>query len=95
MSTDRLAGDLVRADEISWMSEPLPRLELLPVADLLALGPGELLEYTYDLQRELIAVRELLHAACGINARITTQRDRALDQLRRQRHRDTRTEPPA
>jgi hypothetical protein len=84
---------ILRADDIPWTVTPLPRLELLPAADLLALPPGHLLEYTYDLQRELFAVRHVLHASIYATARVTQQRDRALAQLRPRRSDETR--PPA
>lgn len=70
---------MLTAADIPWTSDPLPRLELLPVADLLALDEGDLLVYAADLQRELLAMRELLHASFTFNARVTIQRDRALD----------------
>jgi hypothetical protein len=75
--------DPLRADDIPWGLPPLPRLELLPVADLLALDPGELLEYAADLQRDLLAVRGVMHAMASAIARLTKQRDRAIDQVRR------------
>ncbi len=80
-----MSDDPLSATDIPWASDPLPRLELLPVADLLALDSGDLLVYAADLQRDLLAVRELLHAATGVIARVTVQRDRALDQVQRLR----------
>ena len=81
-------NDPITYADIPWTFRPLPRLELVPAADLLALSPGDLLEYTYDLQRELVAVRGVLYESLAALARVTAQRDRALAQIRRAR--DTR-----
>ena len=85
--------EMPRADDIPWSLPPLPRLELLPADALLALDPGELLTYAYDLQRALLAVREVLHVSLGTIVRLTNQRDRALDQIRSRRAGETR--PPS
>jgi hypothetical protein len=85
------SDEMLRAHDIPWTRPPRPRLELLPAADLLALPPGDLLDYAYELQRELQAVRAVLHESVTALARVTKQRDRALEQNRRAR--DAR--PPA
>lgn len=68
--------------DIRWTSDPLPRLELLPAAELLELDPGALLEYAYDLQRELEAVRTLLYESLGALTLAHTQRDRLQSRVR-------------
>jgi hypothetical protein len=85
--TDAGVNRMVRADEIRWTLDPRPRVETLPAADLLALEPDALLEYPFELQQELAAVRGLMHETFATLARVTDQRDRALfllQQVRRQ-----------
>lgn len=82
-SLPTLHDDGVAANDIRWTTlDPLPRLELLPAGDLLGLDAGSLLEYAYDLQRELEAVRALLHESLGALALAHHQRDRLQTRLR-------------
>jgi hypothetical protein len=74
--------DLVSVSEIRWALDPLPRLELLPVAHLVALDPGDLLVYAFDLQSELESVRALLHASLAATTQAHVQRDRLQTRVR-------------
>ncbi len=83
---------LITADEMTWTTDPLPRLELLPIDDLVALDFADLLDYARDLQLELQAVRATMHEALDALTRAQVQRERALarvndliDELRRAR----------
>jgi hypothetical protein len=78
MSDEKTVG----ATEITWRLTPLPRFELLPAADLMKLDFGDLLEYTFDLQNDVIAVRAVLHESVNFNASLNHQLDRALRAIR-------------
>jgi hypothetical protein len=73
------------ADDIPWISAPIPRLEDRSVEDLLALEHEELALYAFDLQSDLRNVRSLWHDTVGALARTAEQRDRAIFMLRKVR----------
>jgi hypothetical protein len=62
-------GLMVQADEITWTSAPVARLEDISVETLLTLDPVELLTYAADCRDEVRAVRETLHQALVLVAR--------------------------
>jgi hypothetical protein len=65
--------DMLTAADISWTSDPLPRIELVPMTTLLALDAGELLAYTLNL----------LHEALGALSVATHQREHLQMRVRR------------
>ncbi len=69
------------ADAITWTLDSLPRLELLPIDDLVALDFADILEYARELQLELQAVRATLHEALDALTRAQVQRERALTRV--------------
>jgi hypothetical protein len=75
--------DEVDHTQIRWTSRPVPRLEDVDGAELLALEPAELLAFAADLQADLRAVRELLQQALGMLA----EQQKQIAQLRRQNER--------
>lgn len=76
----------VTADDITWTSSPLPRLEdRTPPVDLVALAYEDLVVYCYDLQCELRTIRTLWHDTIGKLVRVAAQRDRALAAWRKAR----------
>ena len=67
-TVSREPGAMVRAAEITWTVEPLPRTEDV---DVLTLTSTELLAYTQGLQREAHWLRALLHEAVALVAKLT------------------------
>ena len=72
----------VKAEEIRWKSNPLPRLEDRSVEDLMGLSYEDLVLYAYELQGDLRNIRGLWHDTLAALARTAEQRDRAVFSLR-------------
>ncbi len=70
-------NQMVHRDEIRWTLEPRLRLEDTTAEAFLALDPVELLTYAADSREDLRAVREMLHQALEMIARLQDQLARA------------------
>jgi hypothetical protein len=71
------------ANDIQWTPDSVPRLDTIPHSGiyLTQLSREDLLAYILDLREEAAALRQTMHAAIAMVARLTTQLKRSHDTI--------------
>ncbi len=78
-ATARDDSNSVQATAIRWNPESVTKSEDL---DPLTMDDAELFQYCVSLQRDISALRLVLHAAVAALAKVTNERERALASVR-------------
>jgi len=70
-------------DDIQWTPDSIPHIETIPHSGiyLAHFSREELLAYIIDLREEAVALRQTMHAAIAMVARLTTQLTRSRDTI--------------